>query len=247
MKVEMTERDKKLLVFLSIFVIVVCIGYWGIYPVVKDIGEINTKIQEEEDLKDLNEFKVSQLPLIEGETADMEEKIAEVKETYYDIMDSSEVDKYFTNMVLDFGLYSYDLSISMPNDTTDLEPYQYSRKALGMPDEEYYGEDTSSEDLLSLDDDEEDSEDLFEDEDNYSTTGIYTVGITMKLGGTETDLIEFIDYLSGIDKKLRVVNYSWSEERSIQYGSDSEDELGDFEIVTNKTLTISLEIYMCEE
>ncbi|MBR1816885.1 MAG: hypothetical protein IJ763_09320 [Lachnospiraceae bacterium] len=245
MKVEMTERDKKLLVFLSIFVIVVCIGYWGIYPIVKDIGEINTKIQEEEDLRDMNELKVSQLPLIEGETAEKEEKIAEVKTTYYEMMDSSEVDKYFTNMVLDFGLYSYDLSINMPTDTTSLEPYQYSKKALGMTDEDYADEDTSAEDLLNVDD--EYDEDLFEDMDNLSTTGIYTVGVTMKLGGTEKDLIDFIDYLSGIDKKLRVVNYSWSEERSIRYGSDSEDELGDFEIVTNKTISISLEIYMCEE
>ena len=35
MKLEMTQKDKNLLIMLSIFVIVVCIGYWGIYPVVK--------------------------------------------------------------------------------------------------------------------------------------------------------------------------------------------------------------------
>ena len=31
MKLEMTQKDKNLLIMLSIFVIVVCIGYWGIY------------------------------------------------------------------------------------------------------------------------------------------------------------------------------------------------------------------------
>ena len=30
MKLEMTQKDKNLLIMLSIFVIVVCIGYWGI-------------------------------------------------------------------------------------------------------------------------------------------------------------------------------------------------------------------------
>ncbi|MBQ9608254.1 MAG: hypothetical protein IJV15_02280 [Lachnospiraceae bacterium] len=238
MKFEMTERDKKLLVFLSIFVIVVCIGYWGIYPIVKDIKEIEVKTQEEEDLKEMNEFKVSQLPLIEGETSEMEEKIAEVKDTYYEIMDSSEVDKYFTNMVLDAGLYAYDLSIKMPTATTDLEPYQYSSKAQGMSDEEESEKDSSNDDSTDSDDG------LFDD--GYSATGIYTVSVTMKLGGTEDDLVAFIDYLSDLDKKLRVVNYSWSEERSIQI-VNNDSETDDIDIVTSNTLTITLEIYMCEE
>ena len=44
MKFEITERDKKLLVMLSIFVIVVCIGYWGIYPVMKEKKKLGKEI-----------------------------------------------------------------------------------------------------------------------------------------------------------------------------------------------------------
>ena len=44
MKLEMTQKDKNLLIMLSIFVIVVCIGYWGIYPVVKGIVNTNKEI-----------------------------------------------------------------------------------------------------------------------------------------------------------------------------------------------------------
>ena len=47
MKLEMTQKDKNLLIMLSIFVIVVCIGYWGIYPVVKGIVNTNKEIPEE--------------------------------------------------------------------------------------------------------------------------------------------------------------------------------------------------------
>ena len=51
MKFEMTERDKKLLIFLSVFLIVVCIGYWGLYPIVKDIKKTDKKIQTEKDIE----------------------------------------------------------------------------------------------------------------------------------------------------------------------------------------------------
>ena len=36
MKTQMTERDKKLLVGMFIFVIIVAIGYWGIIPQIKE-------------------------------------------------------------------------------------------------------------------------------------------------------------------------------------------------------------------
>ena len=106
MKFEMTERDKKLLIFLSVFVIVVCIGYWGVYPVIKDINSIKEKTQAEKDLKEMNEMKVAQLPMIEAENEKMNDEITTARNGYYEIMTSNEIDKHFTNLVLTSGLYS---------------------------------------------------------------------------------------------------------------------------------------------
>lgn len=249
MKFEMTERDKKLLVFLSVFVIVVCIGYWGVYPVIKDINKTKEKIQTEKELQEMNELKVGQLPMIEAETEKMEEDILKARSNYYEIMTSNEIDKYFTNMVLSSGLYSYDLGISILTDPTDLEPYQYSEKALGQEVDDYYYEDSegSAEDYMN--DSDEAGDDLSEDGDSNAATGIYTASITMKVGGEEEKLISFLDSLCNTDKKLRIVNYSFSEERSIEYNSSEDDDEADngYEIKNNIILNVTFEIYMCEE
>ena len=213
MKFEMTERDKKLLIFLSVFVIVVCIGYWGVYPVIKDISATKEKIQTEKDLKEMNEMKVAQLPMIEAENEKMNDEIVEARSGYYEIMTTNEIDKHFTNLVLTSGLYAYDLDISVSADPTSLGPYQYSKKALGLVDEELYDdyyETESAEDYL--DDSDTDEDELFTEEESYSATGIYTAGITMKIGGDEDKLIAFLDSLCNTDKKLRIVNYVFSEE-----------------------------------
>lgn len=250
MKFEMTERDKKLLIFLSVFVIVVCIGYWGVYPVIKDINSIKEKTQAEKDLKEMNEMKVAQLPMIEAENEKMNDEITTARNGYYEIMTSNEIDKHFTNLVLTSGLYSYDLNISISATPTDLGPYQYSKKALGIVDEELYDEyeEESAEDYLDDSEDEDDSDELFDEEEAFSATGIYTASISMKIGGDEEKLIAFLDSLCNTDKKLRVVSYSFSEERSIEY-NDSSDEEGEesYDIKSNMTLDVAFEIYMCEE
>ncbi len=250
MKFEMSERDKKLLIFLSVFVIVVCIGYWGIYPVIKDIKSIDKKIQTEKDLKELNEMKISQLPMIEAENEKMKEEINKARSSYYEIMTSGEIDKHFTNLVLTSGLYAYGLDISISKEPTTLEPYQYSMKALGISEEDLTDEETkeSAEDYLNNSDNEDD-DDLSDAEEEFLATGIYTASITMKIGGDESKLISFLDSLCNTDKKLRVVNYMFSEEKSIDYNQNTEDgeESGTYEIKTDKILEVTFEIYMCEE
>ena len=248
MKFEMTERDKKLLIFLSVFLIVVCIGYWGIYPIVKDIKSIDKKVQTEKDIEELNQLKISQLSIIETENERMKDEIAVARENYYPIMSSNEIDKHFTNMVLTSGLYAYDLNIGISGETTQLEPYQYSQKALYTDEEEY--EDSS--DYQSADDyldDEDDSEDFDIPEEEYSATGIYTAVITMKVGGEESKLVAFLDSLCNTDKKLRIVRYDFSEERSIEYNNSEESEDGaeGYDIKSNVILNVTFEIYMCEE
>ncbi|MBR5360283.1 MAG: hypothetical protein IK123_05265, partial [Lachnospiraceae bacterium] len=131
MQTTLTERDKKLLIFLSLFVIVVGIGYWGLRPIYKSIKETDEAIVEAEDLKAQNELKVMQLPIYEKDNAELEESIIAARQSFYPIMTSDELDKMFTTMVLDYNLYSYFLRISIDKDELQSEPYQYSKKAMG--------------------------------------------------------------------------------------------------------------------
>ena len=144
MQTTLTERDKKLLIFLSLFVIVVGIGYWGLRPIYKAINETNEAIVEAEDLKAQNEMKVMQLPIYEKDNEELEESIVTARQSFYPIMTADELDKMFTTMVLDYNLYSYFLRINIDDEELQSAPYQYSKKALGIDEEEEEGIDEDS-------------------------------------------------------------------------------------------------------
>ena len=65
----------------------------------------------------------------------------------------------------------------------------------------------------------------------------------MRLGGDEQDLLSLIENLSNSDMKIRVCNYSWSDQRSV---SDMTED-GGYNITVERVLTITLEIYMYQE
>ena len=77
MKTNMTERDKRLLVGMLLFVIIVAVGYWGILPQYKRYKKLETKIEQEEEEQKLNKMKIANLAMIEMQAEEYEQKIAE--------------------------------------------------------------------------------------------------------------------------------------------------------------------------
>lgn len=130
MKTELTQRDKKLLVFLGIFVIVVCIGYWGIKPAIQKIVKYSEDIEIEQNKKDLDDMKVASLPMMESENKYYEEEILNSRSNFYPMMTSDEIDKMFTGMVLEYNLNAYDMNIDMPTEECHLDAYKYSEKQM---------------------------------------------------------------------------------------------------------------------
>ena len=92
MKLEMTQKDKNLLIMLSIFVIVVCIGYWGIYPVVKGIVNTNKEIATQKETQEENELKLTQVPMMEADNERFSNEIQGVRESFFPMMESAEID-----------------------------------------------------------------------------------------------------------------------------------------------------------
>lgn len=226
MKMEITERDKKLLIGLAIFVIVVCFGYWGIYPQIKAMNQIKIDTEKQKELQFVNETKLSMLPMLEVENKKSEEEILTARKEFYKMMTSDEVDKMVTGMALGYNLYAYDLDIHMPDKEADLEPYKFSEKAIqqAMEEEESF---------------EVENADAYEDE---VTTGIYSVAVTMRLGGEKADLDRMIYDLSVTSKKIHLCSYSFSDSTDLVLTANNT-----YEYVTRKTLQIKLEIFMCEE
>jgi hypothetical protein len=247
----MSERDKKLLVCLGVFVVIVCFAYWGIRPILKSVTEIDEQIEDDEDIQAMNDIKIAELPLIEKDVNQLESDIDAARGNYFSIMTSDEVDRYFTDMVLSYNLHSYDLTITMPETSCDLQPYQYSEKFLKGDDEEESETDTSHlsqieqvDEVATEEADEEtdETEEEADEEEEVADNGIYVAEVTMRLGGQLSDLTKLINDLSGTDQKLRVSQYSYSTVQSVQTGEDET-----YEVTEDRVLNMTVEIYMCED
>ncbi len=91
-------------------------------------------------------------------------------------------------------------------------------------------------------------------------TDIYAVPVTITVGGDIYDLEQFIDEINNLDKRALLIGYTWGEFRDVVrrdsegnvISSDSTtSETADssdttVEVITRKSLTVRLEIYMCD-
>jgi len=250
LEISMTERDKRLLIFLSIFVLVVCFGYWGIRPSFKKIDEMNKKIEKNNKIVKMNEQKIAQLMDFQDANDELEQKIIGARENYFQIMTSDQVDEYFTDMALKHNLYVYSLDIRMPSEYCDLAPYQYSEKALNPVVEEEYDlsvdaeEESDSDEKTDDADKDEDAE--LEDavfEESTLENGIYAVKVQMSLTGEAADISKLVSELSHNDKQMRVLYYKYSTKRKVVVEEESEA----YDVVEEKAIDIEVELYMCEE
>lgn len=249
MTFELTQKDKKLLTFLSIFVVVVCIGYWGILPNVKKIMENKDMIEQAEIDRGDIDAKIAETPLIQADNKKLQKDIVSAREQYFTMMSASEIDHYFTDMGLKYNLYRYDLSIVLPEELANLEPYQYSEKALNPQEEE---EEDLEDPNITLNDSEssqieaideasgEEDEDALEEE--VIDTGMYTAVVTLRLGGDRKDLQRLINDLSNSKQKLRVCEYNYEMQRGVVLDPD-----GGYNLEEDSILVVKVEIYMCEE
>ncbi len=239
MKIELTERDKKLLTFMGIFVIVVCIGYWGVLPQIKSAGEYKDEIEEQELVQNIYEQKIAQLMEVQANNDELEKLIAGAKENYYPMMDSDAIDKLITTKVIkDYKLMSYDLSIG-ERAVAELSPYVYSKKELTGESDARQKAMQKAASVIS-----EDGEILFGEvqEAESGTTGIYMVTVQMRLGGDKKNITRLLDDLAVTEKKLRLVDYSVDAEETVIPHEDGTEE-----VFTTDMLNLTVELYMCED
>jgi len=209
-KAQLTAQDKKLLIGLALFVIIVGIGYWGIRPQFKAIMELKSQIQDEEDEKSLNEMKVNNQIMAVAANEEYKATLEEEGANYYDMVSASDIDLEFTTLALSYDLNATSLEISLENTPTDLTAYQYSDLYLyGNTESEEYAE--SVEDTLSAEEETDSKEESTEIEEVVYAKDVYAAAVTMKVAGEREDLQDFLEELNNYDKKILVDSYEWSE------------------------------------
>ena len=244
MQVQMTERDKRLVVILSIIVIVVGFGWWGIRPAIKNNTAMSKELEEQEELMQVNETKLAKLFMYESEAESYNEQIALEKVNYFPMMSSSEIDRLFTNMILDRGLSAYDLSIRSSNTPVPVEPYQYSVLAGIVAEEAERIKNESESSIDGVDPFEYASSPAYNSE-------IYGVDVTLRLAGEMDNLKGLIEDISKSEKLLLVRNCVWSEQvsRVNEFVAGEDGEEGEY-VPTMKTTTVlnvNLTLYMCDQ
>ena len=248
MKMELTQRDKGLIIFLGVIVTIFIFGYFFIYPISQTIKETESEIETQEDLKEVNDYKLMNLVFAQDDNKMLEEKMKVVRKNFYPIMESDQVDKYFTEMALDYNLYVYSLKIRQAEDEVESEAYKYSVKyeqdILHANEEavEASSEDTEDEsDEESKDDSGElDPDSLFADES--PATGIYVCSVDMRVGGDVYDMQRLIDDLSKDEKNHLVSKYSWSQKTGMVRNED-----GSVGMDSHDYLDITVDLYQCKE
>ena len=240
-----SDKDLRLLVFMFLVVVIVGIGYWGIWPQIKAFNNMQEEIDEQQATQELNDLKVMNMMMVSTMADEYEELIAERKGEFYPIMKSSEVDQMMTAMAHDRNLEIFDLRFNMPSEPSERMAYQYSelyaeqqnqrkeyeksiKSSLGQTEEDELLEGTSS----KKDDEEEESSkkkkkkkndevevvtlDVFGEEDGYRpNTDIYAVPVTMTVGGTEAELHQFVNSIIDMDKRILLTGYSWGTYRNV--------------------------------
>lgn len=272
MKSEMTEKDKKLLTFLVLIVVVVGIGYWGIKPQIQKINKINTLVSDEQDEKKENETKTNMLSSIELENDELTASIGDAEKKFYPVMSSDEIDNMLTGNALDLGLDCYELTIEMPDGPSSRQAYQYSKlyetqqaELASESTDDTSGSDTSGSDTSGSDTttesvnvdsntsgstesgtDEKSSENGSSTESAESLSGgntdIEAATATIVLNGDTKALQKYVNDIISSDKYIFLKSYTWGDDLNALDDGETASA-GDAE-KTARSISITVEIYM---
>ena len=238
-----SDKDFKLLLFMFLIVVVVGIGYWGIFPQIKAFNNMEDEIDEAEAEAELNEMKLMNLGFVSAMAEDYEEKIVERKNEFHPIMKSSQVDRMVTSMALEHNLEVFDLRFTMPKNPTERMAYknselystQLSQKAeyeaaamaavnneddmesmVKEAEDDVKGKDKDKKKKKDEEEEEAVTLDIFGAGDGYRpNTDIYAVPVTLTVGGRVEDINRFVDSIIDMEKHALLTSFSWGEYRVV--------------------------------
>ena len=245
MKLEMkfTERDKKLIVFLSLFLLIVGIGYFVVRPLYEKVGQLQAQADELELQVEQTQNYLVRLPQLRKVNEELQGQKRDELQIFYPYMESQALDKMITGLTLHESLGAKNLTITIPDEPYVITPYFLS---VPQPDEE--GQLSESEQAYEA----ETSGDVAGQTDEAQTPDaqagtdgseqvLYVATLAVDATGTHEQLQAYIDLLSddGEYPAIQVNSYTWNRENTV-----GTDELGAFMMQSGEALHIELSVYM---
>ncbi len=126
MTLNITQRDKKILVFLAAFIIVIPSIVWGILPLIDNIMETSAqiKIVKSDVLEMQTQIKLYDSSVQQNEA--LKKESAEITAKFYPVMQSQDVDRLVTGIILSNSLTSTGLEIEAIETAKNISPYYTS-------------------------------------------------------------------------------------------------------------------------
>lgn len=255
-----------------LFVVIVGVGYWGIYPQIKAFIKLETKIANEEVKKSINEQKVANLGFVEAQCEEYENSMAVNKEKFFDRMTEADIDLLLTGKAIKNKLESFSLNIDIPDTPSQRRAYIYSDllakqmewESQAKASEKAFSDTEEEDELLGLtgnnkkknEEEEtvvvEENIDVFGNIDEVGINNdIYAAKVTMVLGGDRKNLEAFLEEIMNSDKEILITSFAWSKYR-VQRTKDGVilndiQNVAEVEVVELDALTITMELYMCDK
>ena len=195
MATQLTERDKKLLVLLAYFLIIVGIGWFVLKPLGDRISALDGEIEEAKFTQMELDQKLTLLDSTKQQLAEYDTKLAEEEKNFYPPMTSEEVDRMLTTIILSHSLAARDMIITenagvdtaADSDTagmTQMTPYSVSQR---------YAENGGQADTLS---------------------GLTITEVQILASGSRENLQSLLDSLFNDYPGIRVTAFGWSSEEA---------------------------------
>lgn len=250
MKLEMkfTERDKKLIVFLALFLLIVGVGYFVVRPLYTRVEELKTQAEDLQWQVEQTKSYLARLPQLRKMNEELQNDKQQELQIFYPHMESQELDKMITGLTLQASLGAKNLTIAIPDEPYAITPYFLS---VPQPDE---GEQLSESEQAYEDEkaDNTQTEDTQAAEDAQATEDaqavddgaeqvLYAALLSVDATGSHEQLQKYIDLLSDDEKypAIQVDSYTWNNENRV-----GTDELGAFMMQPGEALHIELSVYM---
>ncbi len=189
MTLEVTERDKKLIVICSAVVIVVLLVFFALMPLINKGKKLSEDIVAEQLAKQEKEIKVNGYPGLLGRQKEVFEQYEMLSSTYYPLMGSQDIDRLMTGIALANNTYIENLQIAMP----DMETYA----SVDAYTDIFLPEGTSTQSEAA------------------GFDGTYCVKVDMTLSGKREELQKVIDTCMAEQPRQQVTGFSLNDNSSI--------------------------------
>lgn len=226
MKVQLTQRDRKLLVFLGVMLAVVVIGYWGIRPLVKDTAKIKEEIELQKQIANDDSWKIEDYGFVKAQNEKLEKEIEEMMQDLTPLKSSAQIDKELTDLILKKNLKVTELTINMPKEDMVSKAYRYAENNTGKSNTQTGTSSSSLNDMLENGGYEPARETV-----NTAKSGVFAVKAGMVVKGDRAQLENLLEAFYAKEPiEMQVKSYAFT--RHAYYEEVSED-----------TMTVQLELY----